>query len=86
MITGTVQGVFFRDFTVKSAKKLDLTGWVRNLKDGRVETMVEGKREDIELLIKSLWTGPTGSNVKDMKISWEKHKGAFKDFLMIETP
>ena len=86
MVTGMVQGIFFRDFAVKSAKKLGLTGWVRNLPDGRVEVMVEGKKEDIEVLIKSLWTGPIGSKVDDMRISWEKHLNEFKDFLRLETP
>lgn len=79
-ISGLVQGVFFRSFTQKNAKKLFLTGWVRNTKDGGVEVLVEGEKENIEELIKYLRKGPPLARVEKIEVFWEEFKGEFSDF------
>ncbi|NOR13290.1 MAG: acylphosphatase [Candidatus Aminicenantes bacterium] len=79
-VSGRVQGVFFRDHTQRWASSLSLTGWVRNLYDGRVETVVEGEKEKIEGLIAKLKQGPPMADVTNVKISWEDFKGEFDGF------
>ncbi|MFB0566192.1 MAG: acylphosphatase [Candidatus Aminicenantaceae bacterium] len=79
-VSGRVQGVFFRDHTQRWASSLDLTGWVRNLSDGRVEAIAEGEREKIENLINRLNEGPPLSIVEKVDVTWEEYKGEFKDF------
>lgn len=64
-VSGRVQGVWFRASTQKEAQKLGVTGWVRNLPDGRVEVMACGSREQIELLKAWLRHGPERAEVKE---------------------
>ena len=75
LINGRVQGVCYRAFTQDQARKLGLTGWVRNLQDGRVEAELEGRRELIEQAILACKTGPTGARVIDMDITWKSPLG-----------
>ena len=79
-VSGRVQGVFFRDHTQKWASSLHLTGWVRNIKDGRVEALVEGDKEKIEELISRLNEGSPSSQVEKVDVTWGEHKKEFKDF------
>lgn len=79
-VSGWVQGVFFRDQTQKWANSLSITGWVRNLKDGRVEVMAEGDKEKVEDLISQLKQGPSLARVENVEVDWEDYKGEFKDF------
>ncbi|MBD3155333.1 MAG: acylphosphatase [Candidatus Aenigmarchaeota archaeon] len=79
-ISGRVQGVGFRAFTKRSARDLGLKGWVRNLPDGRVETIVEGRKKGVERFIKILKEGPNGSRVEDVDIKKEDYKDSFSDF------
>ena len=67
-ITGTVQGVFFRDTTRLKANQLKLVGWVRNLSDGRVEVRVEGDDPVVQLLIKWLKAGPKYAKVSTIEV------------------
>jgi acylphosphatase len=75
-----VQGVFFRDFTREKAMKLGLSGWVRNVQDGSVESIVEGEKENILKLIEHLKQGPLAAWVKEVAVTWEEHEGEFDDF------
>jgi acylphosphatase len=77
---GRVQGVFFRDHTQKWASSLSLTGWVRNLRDGRVEVLAEGDKEKIEELINRLKQGPPLAQVEKIDVEWEDYMGEFSDF------
>jgi len=77
---GLVQGVCFRDFTRSHAMALKLTGWVRNLPDGRVEAVVEGQKDDIESLIDCMRQGPRASRVDNLEVEWEDYAGSCKDF------
>jgi acylphosphatase len=80
IITGRVQGVFFRGNTKKEAKKHGVNGWVRNLADGRVEAVFVGNKEDVDKLISFVDTGPSGAKVRDLDIKWEEYKNEFTDF------
>jgi acylphosphatase len=80
IISGEVQGVFFRANTRDKAVDLGLKGWVRNLVDGRVEVVAEGERERIEQLIEFCREGSPGAEVEDIEIKWEKAKNEFAGF------
>lgn len=80
IISGRVQGVFFRAYTEQEARRLKLTGWVKNLRDGKVETMAEGEKEALEEFKKWCQHGPPAAHVTQVEIAWETATGEFKDF------
>jgi len=80
LIEGRVQGVFYRAFTRDLAHILGLKGWVKNLRDGRVEAVFEGKRDLIEKAIKECNSGPPGARVTNIKVEWEPFVGDLKEF------
>jgi acylphosphatase len=84
-ISGLVQGVFFRDHTQRWASSLGLTGWVRNLDDGRVEALAEGPEADLQAFISKLHQGPPQARVEDVAVEWEPHRGEFNDFRILRT-
>jgi acylphosphatase len=75
-----VQGVFFREFTRRRALALGLTGYVRNLRDGTVETMAEGPSKSLEQLLEQLRVGPPSARVDSVDHKWEDHSGEFDRF------
>lgn len=79
-VSGRVQGVNFRWNTKNFAEKLDITGFARNLDDGRVEIIAEGNDDDINKLIKYLKKGPILSKVEHLEVKNEKYKGEFAGF------
>ena len=79
-ISGIVQGVFFRAHTQDVARSLDLTGWVRNLHDARVEVVTEGPKDKLEKLIQWCHKGPPGAAVDNVEIEWMDATNEFKDF------
>lgn len=80
-VTGMVQGVFFRATTEEEAQRVGgLTGWVRNLPDGRVEVVCEGTKEGVERLMAWLWHGPPSAHVSDVAITWAAATGDCRDF------
>jgi len=80
LVSGRVQGVYYRVFTEQEANLLGLTGYVRNLPDGRVQIEVEGNRRDLEELIKRLWKGPGRAQVTDVQASFRPAQGKFTVF------
>lgn len=82
-VSGIVQGVSFRSYTYKNAEKFGLTGWVKNLPDGRVEILVEGINTKIEEFLDALKTGPSMSHVDRIDIEKEKYRGSFADFRIV---
>lgn len=80
LVSGTVQGVCYRSNTQEQAKKLGLTGWVKNLPDGNVEIVAEGEREKLEQLLDYCWHGPEGAKVSDIEYTWQDAKDEFSDF------
>lgn len=79
-VSGMVQGVFFRSETQHEAKRGKVTGWVRNLRDGRVEAVFEGEKENVEKLIEFCRKGPPGARVTKVEVSWEEYTEEFKNF------
>lgn len=67
IISGTVQGVGYRFFTQRAAARHQVLGYVRNLKDGRVEALAEGEAKSVEDFKHELLTGPNYSNVEDIE-------------------
>jgi len=82
-IQGRVQGVFYRDWTKRLANSLDLTGWVRNLTDGRVEAVFEGEKKMVKKMAGECKAGPKIASVSHVDVIWEKATGEFKDFAII---
>jgi len=68
-ITGTVQGVFFRQSTIEKARELDITGWVRNCEDGSVELEAEGDENLLRVFIQWCHRGPRNAVVSNVEIS-----------------
>lgn len=67
MVSGKVQGVGYRDWVVREAKRLGVTGWVRNRKDGRVEILASGADEAVGALIDACREGPSMANVAQVE-------------------
>ena len=80
IVTGKVQGVFFRQALKVMAKKNDVFGWVKNLKDGRVEAVLEGDEEKVNRLVEWSHGGPANARVEDVEIHNEKFSGEFSKF------
>ncbi len=83
LISGRVQGVGFRAAVSRKAKNLDLTGWVRNLKDGRVEIIIEGSEENTKKFIDWVRKGSFLSKVSDVKIERQEYRGEFNNFKVV---
>ncbi len=79
-VSGRVQGVWYRATARDVARRLGLTGWVRNLPDGRVEIVAEGDKEALNEFIKWCWEGPPLARVDDVKVVWEPYTGEFDTF------
>ena len=79
-IDGRVQGVFYRAFTRELALGLGLSGWVRNLRDGRVEAVFEGEKKVVEQAIRECYAGPPGARVSNIEVTWESYTGGERDF------
>ena len=82
-ISGIVQGVFFRSETKRKAVKDDLTGWVHNLPDNRVEAVFEGEEEAVKEIIEFCRRGPQRAEVAGVNVVWERYLGEFRDFEII---
>ena len=80
LIGGRVQGVCYRATAQDRAQELGLTGWVRNLADGRVELVAEGARAQIEALEKWCCKGPPFAVVADVNVVWEEARGETQGF------
>jgi len=72
MISGDVQGVFFRISTQDKARELKLTGWVKNIFTNAVEIVAEGDREKLSLFTGWLQLGPPNATVDKISIEWEE--------------
>ena len=82
LIKGRVQGVGFRSSTSRIANRLNLKGWVRNLRDGSVEAVVEGDEEAINKLIRWCKTGPMLAKVQEVKVEKTHATGEFPYFFV----
>lgn len=80
LVSGIVQGIGYRTFAVRVANKMKIRGSVKNLADGRVRVIAQGKEENINALIELLKTGPTFASVKDVDLHEKGNVETFKDF------
>lgn len=82
VVSGRVQGVAFRQSTADEAARLGLTGFVRNLPDGRVEAEAEGERAAVERLVAWCRRGPPLARVDGVAVSWREATGATGPFVV----
>ena len=75
VVSGRVQGVFFRAETSRLARSRGVAGWVRNLPDGRVEAVFEGPRPAVESMVEWMRVGPRGAAVSSVEVGWEGPRG-----------
>ena len=82
-IEGRVQGVFFRACTQEEAHKRKLTGWVKNLYDGRVEAVFEGDEKDVQSMIEWCHRGPPHAMVAHVSAKIEEYRDEYSDFSVV---
>ncbi len=80
VVTGYVQGVFFRESTKRHARSLNVTGWMRNRDDGAVEAVFEGEENDVQAIVEFCRHGPPRAKVTSTEVDWEKYVGEFDNF------
>ena len=80
IISGRVQGVFFRVETKRAADGFGVYGWVRNRRDGTVEALFEGDRDRVDAVLGWCKEGPAHARVSDVKVDWEAYAGEFSAF------
>jgi acylphosphatase len=80
IISGRVQGVFYRAYTKQHADRLGVKGWVKNLPEGEVEAVFEGEESAVKELVDYSKHGPTRAVVTRIDVAYEPFKGEFKGF------
>ena len=79
-ISGWVQRVGFRYWTRSQASKLGLTGWVRNLPNGKVEAVFQGPKERVEEMVEKCRKGPVWTGDNQVEVEWKKANKEFSEF------
>ena len=79
-VSGDVQGVFFRDSTREKAQQLGLSGWVKNLPDGRVEALFEGPSQKIREMVRWCEQGPPHARVENVESEYGEAQGDLRGF------
>lgn len=80
VISGYVQGVWFRASAQEEARRCGVFGWVRNRGDGSVEAVAEGEEADLAEFIRWCHQGPEGAQVENVDVTWGSPTGEFPDF------
>ena len=80
IISGRVQGVFFRVETKRAADGFGVFGWVKNRSDGTVEALFEGDQGRVDAMLEWCQEGPAHAQVSDVKVEWEDYAGEFTTF------
>ena len=80
VVSGRVQGVWFRGFTQRVASDEGVRGWVRNLPDRRVEAVLQGRRAAVERVVGFLREGPPGASVTGIAVTWGPPSEEFHGF------
>lgn len=83
IVSGRVQMVMYRDFTCRTARRWGIGGTVRNLSDGTVEVIAQGRREDLEQFIKRLKRGPLLARVAHVEVVWRHPTRTFDSFEIV---
>ena len=81
-VYGLVQGVGFRSWVLRRARRLGLRGFVRNELDGSVLIVAEGDEESIKRLAEECWRGPPLASVERVDVEWSEYRGEFDDFVI----
>jgi acylphosphatase len=84
-VRGRVQGVFFRASTQREARRLGLTGWVRNRSDGALDILAEGEEEGLKDLIAWAHKGPSAARVERVDVRWRGFSGDHYDFRITDS-
>lgn len=82
IIEGHVQGVGFRYYIQEKAIRWNLTGWVRNLDEEKVEILAEGEKTALFELVEAAGKGPSGARVFDLLLEWMEPSGAYRHFMI----
>jgi len=80
IISGRVQGVFFRAETQRAAEGFGVFGWVRNKRDGTVEAVFEGRQSDVDAMLSWCRQGPRMARVDKVDANWQDYTGEFDRF------
>ena len=83
LITGKVQNVSYRINAKRKAEEFDLAGWVKNIPDGRVEILAEGKKENLKKMIDWCHNGSDYAIVNEVKIEWAEYEEKFDKFIIL---
>ncbi|HSX18803.1 MAG TPA: acylphosphatase [Candidatus Saccharimonadales bacterium] len=83
IISGQVQGVFFRKSAKAEAEKLGLVGWIKNNSDGSVETLAVGSKEKLEKFVTWCKAGPPFGEVENIKVEWKDQNLEFDSFEIV---
>ena len=75
VVSGSVQGVFFRTQTRDRARSLGVAGWIRNVPDGTVEAAFEGDDERVDSMVEWCRRGPSGATVEHVEVEWAEPQG-----------
>lgn len=80
VVRGRVQGVFYRASTQREARRLGLTGWVKNRSEGAIEILAEGEEDELKELIGWANKGPSAARVEVVDVRWRSYTGQHADF------
>jgi acylphosphatase len=80
VVSGRVQGVFYRAYTEQAARSLGLAGWVRNMPGGNVEAVFEGEEVAVKNAVKFCREGPPAARVENMDVEWSDFQGDLNSF------
>ena len=80
IVSGLVQGVFFRAYTRDQARQFDIQGWVRNRSDGSVEIVAEGLTSNLKDFIAWCHHGPPSARVNHVEVDWQEPRDEFNAF------
>ena len=83
IVSGRVQGVYYRSYAVDEARELGIRGWVRNTSSGDVEAVFEGEQDAVEKMVDWCWRGSPPSRVDSVEVTWEDATGEYEGFDVI---
>lgn len=83
IVRGRVQGVYYRASAQREARRLGLTGWVKNRNDGAVEMLVEGEEDHVKDFLTWAQHGPATARVDRIETRWRSYTGEFPDFRVV---
>ena len=85
IISGLVQGVYFRSYIKERAQSMDLNGWVRNLLNGTVEAVFEGETENVRRMVGWCHKGPPAARVDHVETKWSTPTREYSNFELRRT-